>query len=378
VTNLLRNDSALAQRVNLDVDSLCSMIHFCLTSCYFVFDDHFFVQNDGVAMGSSLVCVVAGIYMSFFVDMALHQCRLSRVVIPPFFWVRYVDDVLAVFHDRREIQPFLDFINSLRTSIQFTSEVEENGSIPFLDLLISKSDDGLLYSVYRKPTNTERYLHRRSCHPDTTFRSLVSCLKRRALSVCSSSELGRELSGLRTTFTSNGYSRVDIMPLHTSRKRRDEGRSSQTAQRVVLPFYPALAGKLTRIFRRVGLKPCFRPIRSLDSLLCKRKWGSHVSRGLVYRIPCTQCGWSYVGETSRSLSDRLKEHRRAVRNFSSTSELVSHMLSTDHRIDWEGAKVICREPFYNKRIFKEAWFTSKYHSSNRVFHTLDAAWKIVN
>ena len=61
-----------------------------------------------------------------------------------------------------------------------------------------------------------------------------------------------------------------------------------------------------------------------------------------------------MDETGRSLAARLKEHKRAVQELSTAFELVNHMLSADHRIDWEGAAVVCRESFYNKRIFKEA------------------------
>ena len=327
-------------------------------------------------MGSNLGSVVANTYMNFFEKMAFRSA-VSSSVTPPYFWIRYVDDVLGIFHDEEHIQPFLDFINTLRISIQFTLEIEENGALPFLDLLITKSGGSLLFSVYRKPTHTERYLHRRSCHPSSVFKSLVSCLKGRALALCSSSELHHELRYLGKTFTRNGYSDSDIRPLCTTRTSRARTVSVVPTKRVVLPFYPSLAGKLTRILRRAGLTPSFRPQRSLGSLLCRRRPTSIETRGLVYRIPCSQCDWSYVGETGRSLAARLKEHKRAVQNLSTASELVNHMLSADHRIDWEGAAVVCRESVYSKRIFKEAWYTRIHKSSNRVFHDLDVAWGVV-
>ena len=44
-------------------------------------------------------------------------------------------------------------------------ELEENGSIPFLDILISKRNDGTLsHQVHRKKTHTDRYLHAKSHH----------------------------------------------------------------------------------------------------------------------------------------------------------------------------------------------------------------------
>ena len=123
IRDLLENDDTLHQRTNFSVEVLCDLSKFCLTSCYFVFNDKFFIQSDGVAMGRSLGCVVANIYMSFFETMALRLSPASDIM-PPFFWIRYVDDVLAIFSDADQVAPFLAFLNSLRPSIRFTVEME--------------------------------------------------------------------------------------------------------------------------------------------------------------------------------------------------------------------------------------------------------------
>ena len=38
-------------------------------------------------------------------------------------------------------------------------EFEENDELPFLDILLIKSDFHLLFSIYRKPTHSKRYLN---------------------------------------------------------------------------------------------------------------------------------------------------------------------------------------------------------------------------
>jgi hypothetical protein len=44
-------------------------------------------------------------------------------------------------------------------------ELEENGKIPFLDVLISIKEDGTLgHQVYRKKTHIDSYLHANSYH----------------------------------------------------------------------------------------------------------------------------------------------------------------------------------------------------------------------
>ena len=96
--------------------------------------------------------------------------------------------------------------------------------------------------------------------------------------------------------------------------------------------------------------------------------------GLVYRIPCSECSWSYIGETGRSLQERISEHKRAVANCQSNSEVASHVWERDHEIDWEGVSVLARESGKFRRWFKEAWFTRAQRSGNRTFHELDKAW----
>ena len=86
--------------------------------------------------------------MGFFEDRAL-----STAVNPPRWWKRFVDDTFFILKkDKKE--EFLQHINSVDPSIQFTTEEQkEDGSMPFLDILVTPQEDGTLTSkVYRKPT----------------------------------------------------------------------------------------------------------------------------------------------------------------------------------------------------------------------------------
>ena len=58
----------------------------------------------------------------------------------PRVWWRYVDDVFTVIR-LRFLPKILEWLNSLHPSIQFTFEVEEEGSLPFLDLKLTRKDN---------------------------------------------------------------------------------------------------------------------------------------------------------------------------------------------------------------------------------------------
>ena len=84
--------------------------------------------------------------------------------------------------------------------------------------------------------------------------------------------------------------------------------------------------------------------------------------------------YSIIASLYDGLKDRLAEHQRAVKNLTSSSEIVNHMLDSDHRVDWEGAEILNFEDGHQKRLFKESWFSRVYDSGNRVFYDLNSAW----
>ena len=74
---------------------------------------------------------------------------------------------------------------------QFTcEEVRSDGSMPFLDILITPEEDGSLSaSVFRKPTHTDLYLQWDSHHTISSKYSVPGSLYHRAKTVCSNSQL---------------------------------------------------------------------------------------------------------------------------------------------------------------------------------------------
>ena len=99
-------------------------------------------------------------------------------------WLRYVDDAITAVH-KNKIE-FHEHLNKRNTSIQFTKVIEENGKIPFLDCLVTRENNTLRTTVYKKPTHTDGLLgqtsYNRTSHKATTVRTLT----RRAQTVCHS------------------------------------------------------------------------------------------------------------------------------------------------------------------------------------------------
>ena len=149
IQKLLVEDQTLPQRTTMTVTNITCLLEFCLTSTYFTFQEKFYEQVEGAAMGSPISPIVANLYMEDFEMRALNTAAQ-----PPLMWKRYVDDTCVIIK-AAEQQNFLNHINSINKNIQFTSEEPRpDGSIPFLDILLTPGVDGsITTSVFRKPTH---------------------------------------------------------------------------------------------------------------------------------------------------------------------------------------------------------------------------------
>ena len=117
---------------------------------------------------------------------------------PP-YWLRFVDDTFVINRTEHS-QQLLQHINNQDPHIQFTVEPTQQGSLPFLDTLVTiQPDNTLSTSVYRKPTHTDQYLHWDSNHHITAKHSVYNTLAHRAKTVSSTQDsLDQELLHIKT------------------------------------------------------------------------------------------------------------------------------------------------------------------------------------
>ena len=85
----------------------------------------------------------------------------------------------------------------------------------------------------------------------------------------------------------------------------------------------------------------------------KKKHKKEDKKGVVYEIPCQKCEKSYIGETGRTLSKRIKEHKYAVCSMNMNNAIARHSWSMGHHAKWEGSTVIGLEEHPVKRKILE-------------------------
>ena len=130
----------------MDKDVFIELMNIATTSIEFSFKNKMYKQIDGFAMGSALGQALANIFVGY------QEEKLFIDNNEPLIYLRYVDDTFAMFEDEFNCNQFLKQLNSLHQSLTFSNEKEVNGKLPFLNVLVKKSNSKFLTSVYRKPS----------------------------------------------------------------------------------------------------------------------------------------------------------------------------------------------------------------------------------
>ncbi|XP_063216176.1 uncharacterized protein LOC134527430 [Bacillus rossius redtenbacheri] len=291
------------------------------------------------------------IFMEIF-----EQDALSKSNSPPKIWLRYVDDTFTVWqHGLETLEEFVNHLNSLRPSIKFTYEKETNGSIPFLDVLVSRKNNSLETKVYRKPTHTGQYLNFASNHPKTTKTGIIHTLTNRAEIICSDEKsIAVEHNHIKKELIANGYPANTIKQHMKSNKTLKPTETDKPAGTLVIPYVQGLSEKIRHLGNKYGLKTAFRSKSTIKSIVTKVKPATEKlqTHNCVYQIPC-ECGHVYIGETGRALSTRIKEHKNNCKKGETLkSRLAEHTWENSHKILWEDSTPLIQEPDKIKRKIK--------------------------
>ena len=289
-------------------------------------------------------------------------------------WRRYVDDVFSVIKKLR-IEGLLEHINSVDGNIRFILERECDRGLPFLDVKVNREEGGQLRTaVYRKPTYTNQILNFQSHHSTSAKTSVVrSLMDRLDTHFETEDEEGRnaEKEKIMKTLELNGYPRCFVKQVEIKKKkaRADIGEKTITAYngeemrcRLSVPYIQGLSESIARVLRPIGIDVAHRA-NSWKWRLCKAikdKLPLSKRKGVVYCIECNDCECIYIGETGRTLEDRLKEHQRHTRlGAFEKSAVAEHALLCGHTINWQSARVIDKDAKVVQRRIKESLHIEK-------------------
>ena len=180
------------------------LLTHAVKSSTFMFNDVYYKQVDGVAMGSPLGPTLANLFLVYYESKWLENCPQQ---FKPQFYRRYVDDIFVMFKKRAHVKKFLRYINSRHRNIKFTCEEEKDNKISFLDISIRRNNNALETSIFRKPTFSGVYTNFNSFLPTEYKRGLLHTLLCRTYNICSSYlQIHEDIIHLKSVWQKNSFS----------------------------------------------------------------------------------------------------------------------------------------------------------------------------
>ena len=336
------------RQLSIKKESFRKLMKVATSGVQFSFNNEIYTQIDGVAMGSPLGPTLANIFMGYLESKMVDELTSQTL------YIRYMDDCLVISQSEKANENLFRKLNSLHEKISFTKEVEINSEIPFLDILIKKSNNGFLTSLYRKPSFTGQYLHFQSFCSKRRKINLVRTLYHRACMICSPEMLKAETDKIKKILVGNGY---PLELINRVIKSYDDKRGKP---KLFGPDkYPAVLklpylGNASRLFEKKvqeivqknynQVKPRIIFVsKPVISLKLKDPIPTLNKSCIIYKFKCF-CDKSYIGQTSRHLRTRLNEHipkcilrfidektkikTKAVVNATKRSSIAEHLVNS--------------------------------------------------
>ena len=297
------------------------LLSLATTESMFLFNDKYYKQIDGVAMGSPLGLTLANAFMCHYEKKWLEECPSQ---FKPTYYRRYVDDIFVTFSSPAHVALFFNYLNSRHSNISFTHENEINNTLAYLDLSIYRKNNRFVTSIYRKPTFSGVFINFSSFIPLHYKHSLILSLLHRCFRLCSDLEkFHHEVDQLKVIFRRNGYPNkvVDFCIRNFINKIFQVKEAVATVPKkpylVLLPFLGTLSlqirtkieKSLTEILPHCDPKVIFRSTRRLSNCFSfKDRLPKSLLSGLVYKFKCSDCNVTYYGKTKRHFKVRISEH----------------------------------------------------------------------
>ena len=339
----------LAPPAHLSKEILKQLLITCTTKTPFKnIDGKLYYQKEGVSMGSPLGPVFANFFMSH-----LENEILPNLENKPKLYLRYVDDTLLLVDNIEQLHTIKNAFNE-KSVLEFTSEIQKNNSLNFLDTTISFENGKYVTKIFSKPTATDDYINYLGICPDRYKTGVVKTLLHRAYHVSPTwSVFHQEITNIKQALMNNNFpiSIIDktINSFITNKLNPD----TTSTKEIIKLFYKNQMSnnykqeeKTLRRIIQTHVKPThmnneikpeiFYKIKKLKNLVIKNNCHPRTNdAGVVYQFNCKEagCSSSYIGYTTNILRDRInqhlyngsiKDHMLAVHNEIVTHEIINN------------------------------------------------------
>ena len=387
-------------------EEVLKMIEVVLDNNNFNLGNKHYKQTNGIAIGSRLGKNFACSYMRKWDE------ELMQYSEQPLFYKRFIDDGFGLWTGTLDtLEKFAEYANNIHKNIKIELRYSRE-KIEFLDTWVHLEKGKIYTSIYRKPTDKQLYLHRTSNHPPSTKSGLAYGLGLRLRRICEKQEDYQvHRKELKIQLRKRGYSgkniekqlkkvdtlkREDLLDIKCKEKKEERvplvltfSKHLPDIHKIVRKHLPVLhrSERMAKAFQTPPIVAYRRDKNLADTLVhgktnralkqtdnaCSCKvccalhteeiWNSSKDgkyrtaenakcsdRNIVYALICNKCDKTvYVGETERTLKERIVEHLRDVRQ-QNEKPIMRHFEGHEE----EDVKVaIMQRMFRESRIYRQ-------------------------
>ena len=339
-----------------------AMVKLCIEDGnYIMFDNKFYKQMDGLTIGGS----VSGILADFVITDLLDS-TIIKSGIDPTLLVKYVDDTLA-FLPKEEVENFFNLLNAEHCEIQFTMETEDDKRIPYLDMMVQRTNEQKITTqYYQKKTSKNRLLNFHSAHPSNQRIGMAYGTISRILTLTSDINRNTAIDKIYDMLRMNNYPQNLIKRLinkfddKNKNNKQDNDKQKEWIYRS-LSYTPHISESLNKLLTsydknlRIGYKPektirkiiksPYTPTTTMDK------------HNVIYKFKCNDCTGEYIGQTGQKLKNRIKQHKgdhKSKTIKTNNTAAFQHSKNTGHTFNFDNTQILQSERNLRKRLILEA------------------------
>ena len=356
--------NTIKEKTKMSKTQFLEILNFCLKdNNYFIYNGTYYHQTFGMPMGNPLSPTIADIVMDNLFDETIKSLNSKNIKFKAIF--KYVDDTIAIIKkdDNDEI---IKTLNEYHNKIKFTSEIEYNSQLPFLDTKIHKINNKLKFDWYQKEISSGRIINFNSTQPRNQKINTAKNLINKIYNICDDEFLHKNIEKVKTILFKNNFPGHIIRNLindaqfkhnnpqsHNSKNSRD----GNPIKFFRLQYIPGLteSKRMRDITHNENISFAHRANQTLSGLFThtKDKVNKDEQSNVVYEISCS-CEGKYIGTTKRMLKTRISEHKNDIEKKKNGTALAQHVLEHNHKPNFHNVKILDKEKRESIRLTLES------------------------
>lgn len=249
-------------------------------------------------------------------------------------------------------------------TIKFSIEKERNQKLPFLDVLINRTENGKLwFEVYRKSTSIPTPIPQTSFHPEPTKKMFFTTALKRAIKYTSFQHSeNQEFRRYAKIAKDAGYNKHWFNKIVAKIQNKERVKNikqnviQKTTYSTAIEYHPLLIPIVKHIKKKFGLAIPFQSTLKMKNIIVNDRDKTSPSGG-IYSIPINfeNKKLFYIGETKRTLYKRINEHKNSLISIYGNTALKKFLFKNKTAIpEWDNAKIITSPPSLEQLHWREA------------------------